>query len=77
MKRRTHLTWSVEKDGKCPKCRSLTVLITAQGHRTIHEDGYREQGGKRELPDYASVDEEVSGHWCPKCQRITSLSLNT
>ena len=55
----------------------MTVLVTAPGAWDIHEDGYRKQGGKTELPEYAEVNEEVSGHWCPKCQRLTSLSLNT
>ncbi len=74
---KTHLTWSEEKPGnKCPKCRSLTVLVTAPMDWNIHEDGYREKGSRRELPEYASVTEEVSGHWCPKCERLTSLSFN-
>ena len=74
--KRTHLTWSEEKNGKCPSCRCLTVLVTAPASWNIHEDG-REQCGKTELPDYAEIAEEISGHWCPKCQRLTSLSLNT
>lgn len=75
--KRTHLTWSAENNEKCPSCRCLTVLVTPMASWNIHEDGYREQGGKAELPDYAEVGEEISGHWCPKCQRLTSLSLNT
>ena len=25
----------------------------------------------------ATVEEEVTGHWCPKCQKLCSLSFNT
>jgi Zn ribbon nucleic-acid-binding protein len=63
---KTHLTWSIERGGKCPTCNGATRLVIAPRHwRDADEDE------EHELYD------EVSGHFCPSCHTLVSLSLNT
>lgn len=71
MSTRTHFTWSIEQDGKCP-CGEKTALVIVGSEWQIDSEDplYRER-------DYASVEDEVSGHWCPECQRLVSLSFNS
>lgn len=63
---RTHITWSIEKDNKCPVCGDAPRLIVAPPHWRDANDS----------DDY-EIDEEVSGHFCPTCRLLISLSLNT
>jgi len=68
---KTHITWSTEEhEGKCPECETATVLVVALAVWKL----YDEEG---ECDDTVTVNEEVSGHWCPECERLVSLSLNT
>lgn len=65
-----HVTWSDEVgDGHCPKCGEKTVLIVAPCEWAEDNDG---QGGLD-----VQVHDEVTGHYCRKCGRLRSLSLNT
>ncbi len=70
---RNHLTWSVETPGgKCPKCNTKTILIIAPLNWNIDDDGDNiDNDGDVEVRD------EVTGHFCPQCERLRSLSLNT
>lgn len=71
MSNRNHLTWSVEThDGKCPECNVETVLVNAPSYWMPDNHG-------RDSGDDVEVVDEVTGHYCPKCKRLRSLSLNT
>jgi hypothetical protein len=74
-----HTTWSMETNGECPNCAIPTVLVVASAWFAGSEQPEYEKatGDKTVAGEYVSVDEEVTGHWCPKCQRLVSLSLNT
>lgn len=70
----THLTWNMEKDGRCPICNGETILLIAQEWWVVSdEEKWDMEGVDGEL---TSVGEEVSGYFCPTCQILTSLSLN-
>ena len=73
---KTHVTWSIETpDGKCPKCATATILVsTPEEWKVPHED---EHGEEIENDPYLTVHDEVTGHVCPKCSRLCSLSINT
>lgn len=68
----SHITWSIEKDGRCPKCKSVPVLIHAPALWGVDPD---DVGPDRF--DEAEVDEGVTAHYCKTCCVLTSLSLNT
>lgn len=70
---RTHFAWSIESpDDGCPVCGTKTVLLIAPLYWSVDcED--REEDDDVD----AEVTEEVTGHYCRKCQRLCSLSLNT
>lgn len=59
-------------DGRCPKCGSETILVTAPLVWGVDEDN-----PKNDEDGAVEVYDEVSGHFCPKCRRLRSLSLNT
>ncbi len=68
---KTHITWNIEtKPGKCPDCETETLLALPSRDWRIDDPPEDEESD-------ITVDEEVSGHFCPKCRRLTSLSLNT
>ena len=77
---KTHLTWSVEKPcGQCPTCESETILVVAFGEMKIAEgdEGTPQNETYEEMGGTLSVEEEISGHYCMTCCKLTSLSLNT
>lgn len=79
---RTHFTWSIEHPrGECPFCGDKTVLIIAPGLWDVDEESTIETVGEdrydNELIDGVTVHEELTGHYCPKCDKLVSLSLNT
>lgn len=65
---KTHVTWSIERDKmKCPYCAGEVRLVLAP-HLWRNVDD----------PDNEiKVIDEISGHYCPTCQVLVSLSLNT
>ena len=72
-KTRTHPTWSLEYgDGKCPRCASATVLVTPFSSWNVDCEDLSD-----DVDDCVEVHDEVSGHYCTKCERLVSLSLNT
>lgn len=62
----THITWSIERGGKCPHCGSETRLVLAPHLWRDVDDPENE----------IKVVDEVSGHYCPTCQLLVSLSFN-
>lgn len=74
---RSHLTWSIGgSSGKCPYCDVATVLVTPLSTWEPHESDDNAELVDS-LCDGCEVVDEVSGTWCPTCNRLVSLSLNT
>lgn len=80
---KTHLTWSIERaSGKCPMCSGKTLLLCRSSFWEVHRDSTIEAVGEDAYEESYSdgvhiEQEEITCHWCPECDRITSLSLNT
>lgn len=76
---RTHMTWSIEQSpGRCPICGSETILILPSIHWIPAEgDAGTAQQEAYNRDQEIEVPEEISGHWCEKCDMLCSLSLNT
>ena len=66
---KTHFTWSIERNGKCPTCNVATILVVAKIWDT---DNQGDEDVLKEPPV-----SEVSAHQCPECNQFCSLSLNT
>ncbi len=78
---RTHFTWSIERGDKCPCCGSLTLLVIAplvwRTDSEANEEYMKRKRTKDEPTEEPEVNDEITGHWCPKCQHLCSISLNT
>lgn len=77
---RTHFTWSIEHPrGECPFCGDKTVLLVAPGLWDAVEDseGMTEERYQEEFYDGVTIHDELTGHYCGKCEKLVSLSLNT
>lgn len=67
---RQHLTMSFgETNGVC-RCGTTTLLITP------FETWNADHNCNPPDSDTVAVDDEISAHFCPECQRVTSLSFN-
>jgi hypothetical protein len=68
-----HLTWSDENPGgKCPACSAPTILVIAPPDWEVDSEADHEQAGWN-----VGVTEEITGHWCPECHQLRSLSFNS
>lgn len=81
-KARTHLTWSTEVErGRCPTCEGCTILIVSDAEWKADEESVNvaigEEAYHDSLCDGVNLSEEISGHYCVTCDKLTSLSLNT
>lgn len=73
----THFTWSIEQADSCPNCKGETLLLVAFGQMSIAEgDANTFQNKHYEEEGSVEIDEEISGHWCPECRKLVSLSFN-
>ncbi len=61
--------WRETHDHKCSACDSETVLVTARDWKT-------HPGGGDTPDEFVEVSDEVSGHYCPRCRRLTALWVN-
>jgi hypothetical protein len=72
---KTHLTWSTwsAETGpeSCPTCNGPTVLVMPYPMWDV-----RDEDGEPIENDEVEIAEEVSGHYCRVCRKLTSLSLN-
>jgi predicted RNA-binding Zn-ribbon protein involved in translation (DUF1610 family) len=57
---------------RCNQCAAKIWLIVARSWSVDQESLPPRADG----PDDVDVSEEVTAHYCPKCERITSLSFN-
>jgi ribosomal protein S27AE len=80
---RTHFTWSVEHPrGECPFCGDKTMLLVAPGFWDADEEAAIEAIGEQRFEeeykyDGVAIHDELTGHYCGKCEKLVSLSLNT
>ena len=79
---RTHLVWSIEgPNNTCPQCGNTTVLVIAPEHWIVNEDSALAAVGEKryenEFAEGVSVYDELTGHYCGRCERLVSLHLNT
>ena len=73
---RSHFTWSIEHPiGECPFCGEKTVLLVAPGLWDAVGEAAIEAIGKEY--DGVQIHEELTGHYCVTCEKLTSVSLNT
>lgn len=64
----------------CTACGEKVMLITALSTWRVDREAYR--AGERtdasdDVPDEVDIGEEITAHWCNKCEVITSLSFNS
>lgn len=81
MQEKTHITWTFGEigDGKynvCCRCNSKTMLVIAPAIWDIDSEPFAEGEKNHNDAGIIDVDEEISGHYCPECRRLTSLSFN-
>ena len=74
---KTHVTWDRSLNNKCPDCQGETLLVVALGEMRIAEgDEGTFQNAHYEETEIVEIEEEISGHYCPECHQLVSLSLN-
>jgi len=75
---RVHLTWSVEHPmGTCQHCNGKTVLAIAPSAWDVDSESAQADGfDENEFVDGVETDAEVTGHWCPGCRSLVSVSVN-
>ena len=61
---------------RCRKCNSKTMLVSTSGEWGVDEECYKSgEDTPEDVPDAVFVG-EVSGHWCPGCEMLLSISYN-
>ena len=61
---------------RCNKCNSKTMLVTTSGEWGVDEECFKSgEDTPESTPDTVYVG-EVSGHWCPECEMLISLSYH-
>ena len=74
-----------ESNGRCDHCDSRTVLVSFYGSVSVDEEPF--ESGEHtedspeakqgiEIPDDVYVDDEITGHYCIKCNVLTTLCIN-
>ena len=60
----------------CNECGSKTMLVATSGEWGVDEEGFKSGEETPEGTPEAVYIGEVSGHWCPDCEILVSLSYN-
>ena len=72
-----HITVCNEKNEACGDCGGPVILIVAPHVWEIADpENAAKVVGESDSIDCVEVSEELSGHYCPKCERLCSLSFN-
>ncbi len=66
----TNLTFG-ENDGRCLECKSRTVLITWS-----HNVETQESAQSKPKFESHEVNDEIAGHYCEKCHKVTAIFIN-
>ncbi len=72
-------------DGKCTECGYRTVLVSFFGEASVDsepfsngesaEDSNESRSGV-DVPESVTIDDELTGHFCLKCDELTSVAFN-
>ena len=71
--------------GRCKHCESRTALISFYINATVDQEAFEsgeynedtpEAKAGLEIPDDVDVGDELTGHYCLKCDRLTSICFN-
>ena len=70
----------IDPDGyhHCNECNDKTMLVSpiAAGEWAVDEECYKSrEDSPEDVPDQVFVG-EVTGHWCPTCERLVSITYN-
>lgn len=68
----------LDTDGysRCSKCNSKTILVATSGQWDVDAEPFKDgEETSKDTPEEVFVG-EVSGHYCPKCEMLVSLSYN-
>jgi hypothetical protein len=58
----------------CGKCKTKLMLVISPGDWDVDDEAFKSGENKPDdCPDEVSIG-EVTGHYCPNCQALTSLS---
>ncbi len=61
---------------RCNECNSKTMLVSSYGEWAVDEECYKSGEDSPEgTPETVFVG-EVTGHWCPTCEMLVSISYN-
>jgi hypothetical protein len=62
---------------RCNACKTKTMLISSPMNWSVDEEPYRaDERIETEVGDNVDIPAEVTGHFCPDCNKITSFSVN-
>ena len=64
-------TFGEDPKGKCAKCKANTMIFTC-GHINLNHEG----NDIDDMDAMPEIEEEISGHYCPECQKVTALFFN-
>lgn len=65
-----HVRFHEKDDNSCTICGTKTILIFPVSEWDVDENAHEE------LPDRVYVSDEITAHYCNKCEKVTSLSFN-
>lgn len=85
--RALHNTFSFGEtgDGRCATCGFRTVLVSFTGDANVNQEPFEsgefpedspEAKEGIDIPEDVYINDEITGHFCIKCDELTSLSFN-
>ena len=75
MSKAFHLTAAFgETNGKCDTCGEETVLVLCGPHWEVDQESSPDID--RDEEGEVVIGDELTGHYCVKCGRLTSISFN-
>ena len=78
-------TFGETDSGKCLTCDSRTALVSFFSEVSVDQEPFEdgefaadspESEAGEEIPESVTIREELTGHYCLKCGKLTSVSFN-